>query len=646
MALVLAVVGWLQPAHAQMPRGQAPVAVADVDELPLSPTAWVLEDVSGTLTFAEVLTPEQQARFRPAAGKAAPTHFGVTTSAYWLRMQVGSAVALPPRTPLVAHNMWLFEVGFPLLDEVDFLELKADGTVTEIRTGDMRPFSQRPLPHRNFVFPLQLNPGQERTVYLRVRSTSTVSIPVTLWKPSAFWVHDNLRYALVSLYFGVLLGLFLYNLFIFLFTRESRFLWYVLFSLAMAAGQLGLTGVGAVLVWPEHVWVGSWLPRAGLAASAWLATLFVRSFLETREHFPRLDRGLAVLGGFAALCVASVLLAPAHASALMVNVLSLTVGVCTFAVGVYAWWQRAAGAQFFLLAWTALLAGAAVLPLHNLGWLPINVFTRNALLLGSALEMLLLSIALADRFNAARRDKEEAQAQAIAAERDRVLTLQTSERELESRVLARTLELEAANQSLRANEQLLERQAHHDPLTGLANRALLTAQIRQAMARAQRSGQGFALVVLDLDGFKAINDNHGHAAGDLVLQAVAQRLNTHTRAVDTVARVGGDEFVLLLEGVDGVQPLAALEALLATALEQPVTLPCGAQVDVGVSLGHARYPMQAQDMDQLLQLADQAMYQTKAKRRAARLSVLMGRVRELGTVGAASVGGQGDDNAN
>ncbi|MDH0867131.1 CHASE domain-containing protein [Mitsuaria sp. GD03876] len=160
-------------------------------------------------------------------------------------------------------------------------------------------------------------------------------------------------------------------------------------------------------------------------------------------------------------------------------------------------------------------------------------------------------------------------------------------------------------------EARVERAAFHDALTGLPNRVLLADRLRQAMAAAQRQGQTVAVAFLDLDGFKAVNDTHGHDAGDEVLQAVAQRLSEGIRASDTAARLGGDEFVVLLTPLpDTAASRPSAERLLRAILE-PVKLSSGATVQVGASFGVAHFPLDGVDAEVLLSRADQAMFDSK-----------------------------------
>ncbi|OOC10211.1 diguanylate cyclase domain-containing protein [Thioalkalivibrio halophilus] len=160
------------------------------------------------------------------------------------------------------------------------------------------------------------------------------------------------------------------------------------------------------------------------------------------------------------------------------------------------------------------------------------------------------------------------------------------------------------------SEQRLWHQAHHDSLTGLPNRSLLQEHLRQALSRARRNGTRLALLVCDLDGFKPVNDRLGHDAGDVVLVTVAARLRSGLRESDVVARVGGDEFVLLLEAVGGPEDVRAVGRKLHQRFAEPVEINQEA-VRVGLSLGAAIYPDDGERAEELLQQADHAMYVAK-----------------------------------
>jgi diguanylate cyclase (GGDEF)-like protein/PAS domain S-box-containing protein len=164
----------------------------------------------------------------------------------------------------------------------------------------------------------------------------------------------------------------------------------------------------------------------------------------------------------------------------------------------------------------------------------------------------------------------------------------------------------------------VEHLAFHDALTGLPNRRLLDDRLQQALSAARRGERMVAVCYLDLDGFKPVNDRHGHEVGDLVLKEVAQRLHAEVRAHDTAARLGGDEFVLVLTQLNDQAHAEAVLQRVVERVADPVPLPGGGSARVSASLGMAMFPRDGDDAVRLLAVADAAMYEVKRSHRPAR----------------------------
>ena len=168
---------------------------------------------------------------------------------------------------------------------------------------------------------------------------------------------------------------------------------------------------------------------------------------------------------------------------------------------------------------------------------------------------------------------------------------------------------ESQNKVLQAHGEL-ERIAHYDALTNLPNRVLLADRLSQAMVQCQRRNQSLAVAYLDLDGFKIVNDTHGHHVGDELLIAISQRMKEALREGDTLARIGGDEFVAVMVDLERIEDSEPLLKRLLKAAAQPVTLG-DAVMQVSASIGVTLYPQDGVDEDQLMRHADQAMYIAK-----------------------------------
>ncbi|MGH6630819.1 MAG: diguanylate cyclase domain-containing protein, partial [Burkholderiales bacterium] len=261
-----------------------------------------------------------------------------------------------------------------------------------------------------------------------------------------------------------------------------------------------------------------------------------------------------------------------------------------------------------LLAWAAMIVGLVSYGLRALGALPGNLFSIYGLQIGSGLGMILLSVALAHRI--VMREKTQPNADASAA-------TQRPERAVDSSVVVQLEELNQLNRKLqneiaerrRAEDALFE-MAHHDALTGLPNRLLLSDRFQIAAAQAKRSGRELALLMLDLDDFKQVNDTLGHNVGDALLVNVAEVIQKSVRAADTVARFGGDEYVVLLGNmIDSDEAAHVAEKIIKSLSE--VKKIRRHDVRVAPSIGIALYPQDGLDMTALLKCADIAMYRAK-----------------------------------
>ncbi|WP_133718844.1 EAL domain-containing protein [Methylocaldum gracile] len=164
---------------------------------------------------------------------------------------------------------------------------------------------------------------------------------------------------------------------------------------------------------------------------------------------------------------------------------------------------------------------------------------------------------------------------------------------------------------LKRSETQLEYLAHYDPLTGLPNRLLLLSRLNHALERARRDRSRGAVLFLDLDRFKNVNDSLGHATGDELLQLASQRMRECLRETDTVARLGGDEFVVVLEELSDPENAASVAHHLIDRLSAPFVLSGGQEVYIGASLGIGIFPDDGDDADRLIQYADAALYQAK-----------------------------------
>jgi two-component system, sensor histidine kinase LadS len=407
----------------------------------------VLEDPQGLLTIEQVRSAQWQARFEPWPAERGQINLGYTDSIYWVRV--------PMHRQADAPEQWVLELPYFQLRTVDFF---APGHAP-VRTGSALPLESRPFQHRFFAFPLA--PATEtQDHYLRVSGSShSLSVPLVLWQERAFRANAQNTLVIQFLYFGGLLALCIYNLFLATSLRDARFLLYALFAGVFGMAMLAGNGLGQMFVWPGQGDFDNIAQILFLSLSGAMLMLFSRHFLQAERYTPKISlalKGLAlaffVIAGMLAISVWVTL--PVLVLSQIVGGLTLIAGVLIPLAGVKVLRMGQKSTRFFLLAWLVLWTGAMVALLRAYGWLPTNTYTAYSLQISSAFEMLLLALAMADVIHLERRERESAQKSALLAQQRLLEESKSAELRLERAVQERTLQLEAA---LDAQNQLFKR---------------------------------------------------------------------------------------------------------------------------------------------------------------------------------------------
>ncbi len=408
-SLLFLSLAFLLPAAAPSAR-PAVLTVGAASFYDLAPYFTFVKDPGGRLTADDLVRPSPALRFQRPEGPE--VNFGYSHAAYWLKAVL--------RTHGNRSEPYLLEISYPTLDHVRVVLVGPHGARQTSEAGDLQPFAQRPYRHHNLVFPLSIPPGGDAVLLIRVRSEGSLTVPATLWRESAFYRHSLDEYAILSLYFGILAALFLYNLLLYWSLRDGVYLAYVCFVASMAVGQLSQCGLGNEYLWPAYTAWGNIAYPSGFAATGFFGALFTRLFLDTRRSAPRLDRAITALAAGFAFAAVSPAFLPYQTTAILTSLCGISFSIVAVAAGVVCYVQGNPGARWFLLAWTLLLLGVGMLGLRNFAWLPTTFVTSYGMQIGSALEMLLLSFALADRITQVRREKDAAQQTALrlAAEKE------------------------------------------------------------------------------------------------------------------------------------------------------------------------------------------------------------------------------------
>ena len=548
--------GWSTAAHAAAPLQLRPGG----QTLDAWPAITLLADDTLTRSAQDML--ERLEQFEAPANLNGS--LGVRDKhAVWLRVPL--ELSSTPGSP------WAINLGYSSLQEVDIYLTSEGRVLQQAMLGYLRPPDIATLSNRVPAMLLNMQPGQRYDVLIRVRTLGPMILPISVTElPHGLYLAQR-EQMLQGLLMGLAFCLLVYSLIQWASQRERLFAYYALVVLGSTGFSIQFFGIGAQFLWPGNVWMGS---HAGIIAALMALTgsfLFLNYALVgpfAQGLYPRVMRVGAAATALVGLAFVSDLLTPRGAT-IFISLVGLLPSLLSIPAALRRVREKDPIGTTLLVAWLAYGFAAAVMVCLVQGWVPANFWMMHSFQFGATIDMLLFMRVLGLRSRAAH-------LAALDAHRER---------------------------------DALHSLAHTDPLTGLPNRRGLYAELASSLQRCTPHHL-VAVYLLDLDGFKPVNDQHGHDVGDELLVAVAQRLRGHLRESDVVARLGGDEFVVMTHLLNQPEQAHDLGMKLLDAFRSPFALG-ERQIWVGLTIGYALAPHDGRDAMGLLRLADAAMYSGK-----------------------------------
>ncbi len=546
-------------------------------------------------------------------------NLGFEDKPYWFRLQFKAGE--------INDGKWIFWIQNGLLSDIQFYQFENNILKTKQINGNKILFESRSLPYRFPAFGFSEDSTSDTEIYLRVVSDTALQLPAILLTEKEFTQRKEQQDSLFGLFLGILIAMMLYNLVLYFSIKEKTYLLYVGHAVGLLFFVISWQGIGPTYIWPNVIWLQN--GSIGLATFAVIgfSTWFCGEFLNlTPSNFSLyrffwMVRNLGFIG-----CLVTFLI-PHQWSIYLSSIFSFV----AILMVVKAMQERAnmhyRPARLFVFGWTFYVLGALVMGLNKFGFIEVTPASENLLLWGSVLDMVLLCIALGDKFHEERNVKIRAQEMAIKAvdrekkEKEKALEQERLAREaleesakaqenysrlLEKKVLERTKELQG---TLRELEQISER----DALTGLKNRRYFLDRLYEEMKRSRHLAIPFSILMVDIDHFKMINDTYGHLAGDECIRRVGDLLKQQLkRPGDVVCRYGGEEFVVILANTEQDGALAMAESMRTKIAACPMQ--CGEnRIMLTISVGlmnvcSDKLPEQAEG---IINEADKALYEAK-----------------------------------
>jgi signal transduction histidine kinase len=421
----------------------------------------VLEDTSGTLSPVAAY----QIPFKEV--KEPTPNYGLTTSVYWFKVKVDN---------YSDNDDVLFKIHNGIITNATLYD-PAKGFYM-VPAGDSTPYRKKQFNSQFPIFRLNIQPGASATYLLKVSSQNVLDLPMKADSEVAVLDAVNKDQLFFGIYIGIILIMYFYNLFIWFTVKDSNYLYYVFYIASVGLLQACLKGYASKFLWRNNTWLTIEMPVAMIAFSGIFAILFVFNFLNVKKYTPKLYYvlwGLNVvyfigigIGLSGNLIVAQKML---QGAAGLVSITIMTAGIKVYRKGFKP-------ALYFNIAWSFFLTGVVIYILKDAKVLPYNNFTSNAILIGSSLEVSLLSFALADKINTYRKEKEESQRQALLALQENERIVREQNTILERKVNERTFELKVSNDELnKAMTELKEAETQLVESEKMASLGQLTAGI-------------------------------------------------------------------------------------------------------------------------------------------------------------------------
>ncbi len=347
-----------------------------------------------------------------------------------------------------SEQNFIININYPLLNEAVFYRINGNKIITMQKEGFDLPFNVKKYKVQSLQFDLTIRPGDTATCLLKIKSEVPVILPVKVAVAEKILQETTTQDIFTSLYLGIILALFLYNVFIYLSVRDRSYIYYVIYIFFIALSQTTLQGYAWHYLWPAHPEFNRYAIIVFTAIAGTAAINFTRLFLNVKAILPKFYHGFSLFIAVYAIAVVLVIAGQYYWSFRIIDISAFILVLYSFIISIIVARKGNRSGIFFLISWTIFILAMFVFVLRNLGIYPYNTFSNYVLYLGSSMQVILLSIALADRINIYKKEKEKSQEAALRVSLENEKLVKEQNIVLEQKVAERTEELQNTNHQL------------------------------------------------------------------------------------------------------------------------------------------------------------------------------------------------------
>ena len=535
------------------------------------------EDKNNTLTIEQV---QKINSFIPKSNRVSN---GYSKSSFWFTFEITNTT----NTSL----QYFIQFTENYIDKLECYVVSNDGTYIEYHEGPgyFKEGTKNIL--KKPIFPIELKVNEKKRIYIKMFSLFPYMTAFNIMNESDLHSYILKHDTFYALYFGAIIALVLYNLFIFIFSKNIAYLYYILYAIPFLSWQMKMNGI-----FPFHAFDStSNYYLYGLLTPFFIAFLifFTREVLDTKKLFPKIDKVILFLG-FLYISLTFMSIFDVHKSIIITTALVPFVLPFLLFVGFKSYFSGNKTALFYIIAQVIFLSTSIMFSMTTNGHLENTLFTRHGLVIGSLIEIILFSLALAYKIRELQNEK--------------IAIIYQSNKELNVRVKKRTQELENSREEFK----LL---ASQDFMTKLYNRRYFYKISEELLSSAKKKKEPLSIILFDIDKFKNVNDTHGHAIGDKVIIHFASLLNL-TEEEHIAARIGGEEFVVLLQNTNIEKAFKIADNIRKMAENKLIDINNNKPLSYTVSAGVCGVDIEDDtEIHAALHCADRNLYKAKAQGR-------------------------------
>ena len=366
---------------------------------------FILADTKNEFTPEEILRGVKDEQFTKS--NSLTPSYGFKSFVYWVKIDIKNTSSFP---------RWILEVGFPIISSVGLFMLDDSGNITKDYAGLQFPFHQRKIANRKFLFPIEIPQNSIKKILFRFENKGIMNIPIRIYTEKFFYENDHLEYFYYSLYYGIMIAMILYNLFLFLSVRDVTNVYYSVFLLFSGLYFFSQNGLGFEYLWSDFPEFALRINQLAMSYSLIFAIIYAYYFLNCKEVFPKIKKILIPMGILTFILTSNLYFSDKYyqVSGILISSMAIIVILTIFTISVRAYQVGYKPAIYFLISSAALFLGGLLFSFRTFGWIESNFITNNSVQIGSMLEAILLSFGLADRINILKREKTIAEATAKA----------------------------------------------------------------------------------------------------------------------------------------------------------------------------------------------------------------------------------------